>query len=261
MTKLTRRDRKILWSSAVSQVLTTAQIQRWHFGSTSLRNVQKRLQKLAEAGFLHINQTRVCTDNLVLLGREGQAELQRTGWRVELRQEAPKDLEHHLGVVDIRVALDRSLPTLPGMHLRYCYAYWELGQFDWSYPIIPDMVFSLRNAYTLQAAVEFDRKTEMLNIFAKKLLQYRLLLERHPLSTILVVAEKEEDAERLVAGLEGVGSTIPIVTVSLLDLKEKGLAAMARARSHMHGTRTLAEQLEIDIARQQSGETVVKGEF
>jgi len=261
MTKLTSRDRNILWSCGVSQVLTTSQILRWHFGSTSLRNVQKRLQKLAAAGFLKVIETRVCTDNLVLLGREGQAELQKTGWKVELRQEAPKDLEHHLGVVDIRIALDRSLPTLPGMQLRYCYAYWELGQFAWSYPIIPDMIFSLRNAYTLQAAVEFDRKTEMLNVFAKKLLQYRLLLERHPLSTILVVAEKEEDAERLVEGLEGVGSTIPIVTVSLPDLKEKGLGAIARARSHMFGTRTIAEQLEIDIARLQSGETAVKGEF
>ena len=91
MTKLTSRDRSILWSCGVSQVLTTSQILRWHFGSTSLRNVQKRLQKLVEAGFLKVIETRVCTDNLVLLGREGQAELQKTGWKVELKQEAPKD--------------------------------------------------------------------------------------------------------------------------------------------------------------------------
>src|SRR5438132_1521496 len=156
MTKLTSRDRNILWSCGVSQVLTTSQILRWHFGSTSLRNVQKRLQKLVAAGFLKVIETRVCTDNL---------------------------------------------------------------------------------------------------------LQYRLLLERHPLSTVLVVAEKDEDAERLVNGLEGVGTTIPIVTVSLPDLKEKGLGAIARARSHLFGTRTIAEQLEIDIARLQSGETAVKGEF
>jgi hypothetical protein len=260
MTKLTSRDRNILWSCAVSQALTTAQIQRWHFGTTSLRNVQKRLQKLAEAGFLNVIETRVCTDNLVLLGREGQAELQKTGWKVELKKEAPKDLEHHLGVVDIRIALDRNLQAMPGMHLRYCYAYWELGQFAWSYPIIPDMVFSFRNAYILQAAVEFDRKTEMLNVFTKKLLQYRLLLQRHPLSTVMIVAEKDEDLERLDQGLEGVRSTIPILTVSLPDLKEKGLAATVRARSQMYGTRTIAEQMEIDAARQ-TGETAAKGEL
>ncbi len=259
MTKLTSRDRQILWSCGVSQVLTTAQIQRWHFGSTSLRNVQKRLQKLAEAGFLSITRTRVCTDNLVLLGREGQAELQRTGWKVELRKEAPKDLEHHLGVVDIRIALDRG-PTLPGMRLRYCYAYWELGQFAWSYPIVPDMIFSLRNAYTIQAAVEFDRKTETLKVFAQKLLQYRLVLRRHPLSTVMVVAEKDADLERLEQGLEGVRNTIPIVTVALSDLKQNGLAAVARAREHMYGTRTIAEQLEIDAARQ-SGATAARGEL
>ncbi len=128
MTKLTNRDMQILWSCGVSQVLTTSQIQRWHFGSTCLRNVQKRLQKLVEAGFLNVIETRVCTDNLVLLGKVGHAELQKTGWKAELRQEAPKDLQHHLGVVDIRIALDRSLPALPGMQLRYCYAYWELGR-------------------------------------------------------------------------------------------------------------------------------------
>jgi len=261
MTKLTNRDMQILWSCGVSQVLTTSQIQRWHFGSTCLRNVQKRLQKLVEAGFLNVIETRVCTDNLVLLGKVGHAELQKTGWKAELRQEAPKDLQHHLGVVDIRIALDRSLPALPGMQLRYCYAYWELGQFAWSYPVIPDMIFSLRNAFTLQAAVEFDRKTEMLSVFAKKLLQYRLLLERHPLSTVLVVAEKEEDAERLVEGLEGVGSTIPILTTSLPELKDKGLAAIARARSHMFDKRTIAEQLEIDTAKMQSRATAVKGEL
>ena len=194
------------------------------------------------------------------MGKEGQAELQKTGWKVELKKEAPKDLQHHLGVVDIRIAMDRSLQVLPGMQLRYCYAYWELGQFAWSYPIIPDMIFSLRNAYTLQAAVEFDRKTEMLNVFAKKLLQYRMLLERHPLSTVMVVAEKAEDAERLEQGLEGVRSTIPILTTSLPDLKEKGLAAVARLHSPMYGTRTIAEQLEIDAARQ-TGETAIKGEL
>jgi len=261
MTKLTSRDRNILWSCGVSQVLTTSQILRWHFGSTSLRNVQKRLQKLVEAGFLKVIETRVCTDNLVLLGREGQAELQKNGWKVELRQEAPKDLEHHLGVVDIRIALDRSLPTLPGMRLRYCYTYWELGQFAWTHPIIPDVVFSLRNAYTLQVAVEFDRKTEMLNVFANKLLQYQMLLRLHPISTVIVVAEKDADLERLVDGLEGVQSTIPLCLVALPDLKQMGLAAVARPRLDMYGTRTLAEQLEIDAARLQAGETVAKGEF
>ncbi len=76
----------------------------------------------------------------------------------------------------------------------------------------------------------------------------------------MVVAEKDEDLERLEQGLEGVRSTIPILTTSLPDLKEKGLAAIVRAPSHMYGTRTIAEQLEIDAARQ-TGETTVKEEL
>jgi hypothetical protein len=261
MTKLTSRDRKILRTIAACQVLDTSQVHRWHFGNVSLNMAQKRLRKLVEAGYLDSLETKVCTDNLLILGREGQRQLQQHGWNVELKKEIPKDLAHHMGVVDIRIAIERGLEHMPGLQLRYFYAYWELGRFAWSYPVIPDAIFSVRNAYTAQAALEFDRKTETLGVFAQKLLQYRLLLHRHPVSTIIVVGEKAKDVERLQQGLEQVGSRIPLLIVALEELKERGLLAVPQPRSHMVGTRTIYEQLEIDLARLQSEEQEEKDRY
>src|SRR5713101_1379256 len=254
MTKLTSRDRKILRTIAACQVLDTSQVHRWHFGNVSLNMAQKRLRKLVEAGYLDSLETKVCTDNLVVLGKEGERQLQQHGWNVELKKDLPKDLAHHMGVVDMRIAIERGLEHIPGLRLRYFYAYWELGRFGWSYPIIPDAIFSVRNAFTAQAALEFDRKTETLGVFARKLLQYRTLLHRHPLSTVIVVAEKSKDIERLQQGLENIGTHIPLLIVPLEELKGRGLMAVPQPRSHMVGTRTIFEQLEIDLARHQSEE-------
>jgi hypothetical protein len=254
MTKLTSRDRKILRSVGACQVLGTSQVHRWHFLNVSLNMAQKRLRKLVEAGYLDALETKVCADNLLILAKEGQQQLQAEGWKVELRKDLPKDLAHHMGVVDMRIAIERGLEHMPGLRLRYFYAYWELGRFAWSYPVIPDAIFSVRNAYTAQAALEFDRKTETLGVFAQKLLHYRLLLHRHPLSTVIVVAEKSKDVERLEQGLEQVGSRITLLIVALQDLKERGLMAVPQPRAHMVGTRTIAELMEIDLARLKSEE-------
>jgi len=215
---------------------------------------QKRIRKLVEAGYLDAIETRVCSDNLLILGREGQRQLQQHGWNVELRKEIPKDLAHHRGVVDLRIAIERGLERMPGLLLRYFYAYWELGRFAWSYPVIPDAIFSVRNAYTAQAALEFDRRTETLGVFAQKLLQYRQLLHRHPMTTIIVVAEKSKDVGRLQQGLEQVGTRIPLLIVALEELKQHSLLATPQPRSHMVGKRTIFEQMEIDLARHQSEE-------
>jgi hypothetical protein len=140
------------------------------------------------------------------------------------------------------------------MHLRYFYAYWELGQFGWSYAIIPDAIFSIRNAFLTQAALEFDRNTESLNVFAKKLLQYRTLITLHPISTVILVAEHRANLERLENGLEEVQTLIPLLLVALEDLCSQGLVACPYPRPHMHGRRTLLEQLEIDAVRMQTKE-------
>ena len=68
MTKLTSRDRKLLCTIGACQVLATSQVHRWHFGNVSLNMAQKRLRKLVEAGYLDSMETKVCTDNLLVLG-------------------------------------------------------------------------------------------------------------------------------------------------------------------------------------------------
>ena len=173
------------------------------------------------------------------------------GLDMELRKEVPKDLNHHLGVTDIRIAIERGMERMPGLNLRYIYAYWELGQFAWPYPIIPDAIFSVRNAYVAQATIEFDRNTESLGVFAKKLLQYRTLMRLHPISTVILVVEHRANVERIGTGLAEVESNIPLLTLALEDLKQHGLLALPHPRRHLFGNRTIAEQMEIDVARHQ----------
>lgn len=249
MIRLNSRDKKIFWSCAVCQVLTTSQVQRWHFAGASANTVQKRIRKLVEAGYLSTVETRVCKENLVILGKEGERHLKQAGWKQELKNEIPKDLEHHLGVVDIRIAVDQGLTNPFGMKIRYFYAYWELGRFQWSYAVIPDAIFSLRNDFTLQVAVEFDRNTETMDVFAKKLLLYRPLILTHPISTVMIVAEKESDVERLVAGLDDIRARVPVLIVALAELNRMGLGADAQPQAQLYGSRTIAEQLEIDAAK------------
>src|SRR5713101_2210033 len=90
--KLTSRDRKLMRTIAACQVLATGQVHRWHFRNVSLNMAQKRLRRLVEAGYLDSIETKVCSDNLLVLGREGQQQLQQHGWNVELRKDLPKDL-------------------------------------------------------------------------------------------------------------------------------------------------------------------------
>src|SRR5260370_6897411 len=103
MTKLTSRDRKILRTIASCQVLDTSQVHRWHFGNVSLNMAQKRLRKLVEAGYLDAIETKVCSDNLLILGKEGQRQLQQHGWNVELKKEIPKTLATHVPVRERRI--------------------------------------------------------------------------------------------------------------------------------------------------------------
>src|SRR5260370_34529973 len=103
MTKLTSRDRKILRTIASCQVLDTSQVHRWHFGNVSLNMAQKRLRKLDEGGHLDAIETNACTDNRLILGKEGPRQLQQAGWNVEIKTELPNDLAHNVGVVAIRI--------------------------------------------------------------------------------------------------------------------------------------------------------------
>jgi DNA-binding Lrp family transcriptional regulator len=250
MLKLTSRDIAILRLCAACQVLTTSQVQRLYFDHIDASTVRRRLRKLVTEGYLESIETRIRTDNLYTLGKEGHRYLRALGWQVVERPEVPKDLDHHLGVTDIRIAIERSLKHTPDLHLRYFFAYWELGQFGWSYAVIPDGIFSLQNNRVLHAAIEFDRNTESITVFTKKLLNYRTLVRVHPVSTVILVAEHRGNIERLENGLAEIFASIPIVTVALEDLNLHGLQARCTPRAYLNGTRSVAEQMEIDGTKQ-----------
>jgi DNA-binding PadR family transcriptional regulator len=249
MIRLTSRDMGIIRSTAACEVMTMLQLHQWHFDGLSVAATYKRLGKLAAAGYLKVVETKVGRDNLYTIGKEGGEALKKNGWKWEIKKEIPKDLEHHKGVVDARIGIEKWMERMPEMKLRYFYAYWELGQFQWPYAIIPDAVFSIRNAYMAQGALEFDRNQYSVAVFAKKLLQYGLLVKAHPISTVIVVAEQASHVEKLGKALEDVGTRIPLLTVALQDLRQHGLKAIPYRQAHMPGERSIIEQIEIDAAR------------
>jgi hypothetical protein len=72
------------------------------------------------------------------LGAGGEL-LLASGWAEEIRLERkpPKNLEHFLGINDIRVAVERSARAR-SLAIEFFFAYWELLQQGWVYRIIPD---------------------------------------------------------------------------------------------------------------------------
>ena len=70
--KLTERDRKILAKCALCRWLTTAQLQRLYFPAKSVNAVQKRLRKLADAGYLRSHQEHRTAEILHAVGPKGR---------------------------------------------------------------------------------------------------------------------------------------------------------------------------------------------
>jgi Replication-relaxation len=74
----------------------------------------------------------------------------------------PKQIEHLIGINDIRLAAEKDLPT-------FFYAYWELPAFGWDYPIVPDAVSKVGGTLYL---VEYDTGTETLAQLQMKFARY-----------------------------------------------------------------------------------------
>src|SRR5437867_7225494 len=120
------------------------------------------------------------TEALFTLGPEGKRVLERSGpGEVVLERQPPKQLEHFIGINDLRIAAERST------ELDYFFACWQLPGLGWSHAIIPDAVFSLaRRTF----AVEFDRGKEGIRYLIRtKLAVYLRGLKGFPLAAVLVV--------------------------------------------------------------------------
>src|SRR5207249_7327845 len=130
-------------------------------------------------------------------------------------RQPPKQLEHFIGINDLRIAAERST------ELDYFFACWQLPGLGWSHAIIPDAVFSLAH-HTF--AVEFDRGKEGIRYFMRtKLAAYLRGLEGFPLAAVLIVTDRQA---RMVSLANMIADRQGRILYTTLDLvREHGILA------------------------------------
>src|SRR5439155_20889219 len=165
--RLTERDRRMLAKCAVCRWLTTAQVKRLYFADATLNAVQKRLRKLSEAGYLRSHQEHPTAEAIHAVGPKGKPLIEEKGVEVAVGGEVPRQVEHMLGVNEIRIAVETS-----GRKVVYFFAYLQLSNLGWAHPVIPDAVFAVRTPELQTFLVEYDRSTETLEKLVQKLRWY-----------------------------------------------------------------------------------------
>ncbi len=189
--------------------LNTSQIHRHFFAHATVNAARKRLRQLARAGYIRKFQGDRMREAVFTLGCEGKRMLEQAGSpEIVLLRQPPKQLEHLLGINDIRIAAE-----LAG-RLSYFFAAWELPAIGWRYPIIPDAIFSLAGR---TFAAEFDRGAEGTRYFVKsKIMVYRRGLDGLPLAAVLVIADRKARMESLAQAVGDPSVKVLFTTIDMI---------------------------------------------
>jgi len=70
----------------------------------------------------------------------------------------PKQIRHLIGINEIRIAAERK-------NCDFFYAYWELGEFNWQYPIIPDAICKAGDLYLVEYDTGSETRKQLKNKF------------------------------------------------------------------------------------------------
>jgi hypothetical protein len=164
--RLQDRDKALLSKLETCKWLTTSQIQEVFFPNASLDAVRKRLRKLVDAKHLNSYQRDRMSEAVHGLGNP------------------PKQIDHLVALNTIRIYAEKA-------GVQFFYAYWELGEFEWVYPVIPDAVLKTDTLYL----VEYDSGTESLQQFKQKLKLYAAGLDCA--YTLVIVANTDPRLKQL----------------------------------------------------------------
>lgn len=216
--KLTERDRRMLAKCAVCRWLTTDAIKRLYFPEATPNAVQKRLRKLAEAGYLWSYREHSTAEAIHALGPEGKPVVEEEGIEVALQAEVPKTIEHLLGINEVRVAVE----TGP-VQVLYFFSWQELRAMGWSFPVIPDSAFAVRAPERRTFFVEYDRGTETLEKLVGKLASYDGEAIGFPFEAVLIITERTRRLDVLARELQRKGISTTALVSSLEEINETGL--------------------------------------
>jgi hypothetical protein len=216
--RLTARDLRILVKCALCRWLTTDQLKRLYFPEATLNAVQKRLRKLADAGYLRSYREHPTAESIHAVGPKGKALVEEKGVEVMAGSEVPRHVEHLVGVNEVRFAVEQG--SIP---LAYFFAYWQLADLGWRHPVIPDAVLAVRTPERRTFLVEYDRGTETLDKLFEKLRRYAEGLAGFPFEAILIFTEETRRFDLLSREMRHKQVSVSVLVSPLEALREAGI--------------------------------------
>lgn len=132
--------------------------------------------------------------------------------------EVPGQLEHLLGVNELRIAVEQG--PVP---LGYCFAHWQLADLGWPYPVIPDLAFAVRAPDRRTFLAEYDRGTETMDKLLDKVRQYAAGLDGFPFEAVLLVTEEGRRFEPLGRAMRKEGLSLRLLVSSLGEVQKAGV--------------------------------------
>jgi hypothetical protein len=235
-TRLTDRDTRILAKCAVCRWLTTDQIRRLYFPGSTLNAVQKRLRKLADDGYLRSHREHPTAEAVHAVGPKGKEVVEERGIEAVLGEEAPRQIEHLVGVNDIRIAVESS-----AVPVAFFFAYFQLASLGWKHAVIPDAVFALKGRERQAYLIEYDRGTEPLGKLLQKLRSYAGGLPGFPFQSVMIVTERTRRLDMLSRELRREGIRLVVLAGTLDAIREAGLLEAAFVQLPDGGQRKLLD--------------------
>jgi protein involved in plasmid replication-relaxation len=218
--RLSERDVRVVSKCALSKWLTTGQLARLYFPKVTPDAVRKSLRRLVEAGYLVVHREHQMAEALHGLGPKGKAHLEAKGVAAEVTRKPPRQIEHMLGINDVRVAVE-----VRPAQVAYFFASWELPGLGWVHPVIPDAVMGLRLPERRTFLVEYDRGTETLPTFVGKLRGYEGGLSGIPFRALLLMTDTDSRLETLARHVRKEGFLRRILGCVRTDLSTEGIDA------------------------------------
>jgi hypothetical protein len=218
--RLSERDVRVVSKCAVSKWLTTGQLALLFFPQVTPDAARKSLRRLVEAGFLISHREHQMAAALHGLGPKGKALLDAKGVTAEVARKPPRQIEHMVGINDVRVAVEMK-PT----RVAYFFASWELPGLGWVHPVIPDAVVGLKLPERRTFLVEYDRGTETLPTLVGKLRGYEGGLSGIPFWALLLVTDTAARLDALARHVRREGFLRRIWGCVRTDLSAAGIDA------------------------------------
>jgi hypothetical protein len=213
--RVTERDVQILVKCAVCRWLTTAQIRRLYFPETSLNAVQKRLRKLSDVGHLRSHREHPTAEAVHAVGPKGKPLVEGTGVEVALGGDIPKQLEHLVGINEIRIAVETG--RVP---VAYFFPYWQLASLGWTWQVIPDAVFACRIPGLRRFVIEYDRGTETLAKLLDKLTCYDNGLGGFVFEAVLLFTEGKRRLDLLSRQMQRSHLSLTVLAATIEGINE-----------------------------------------